>query len=192
MKHLKAYKIFESNISSGLNKDQISFLDTVTDKWTYNESTGLVDVEGKFNCSWQRLKDFIGINFGTINGDFYCQHNLLTSMEGMPKYIKGNFDCSNNKIESLVGSPILLKTVEHTLWDVGNFECEYNNLTSFEGIPDLVYYKLNVSCNRITGFDGAPKKLHQLNIGFNPIKSLEESPEVIDSYHCSSLEITSL
>jgi hypothetical protein len=35
-----------------------------------------------------------------INGDFYCNSNLLTSFEHCPKGIYGNFSCRDNKITS--------------------------------------------------------------------------------------------
>jgi len=194
MKHLKAYKIFENSSSSGLNPEQISFLDGITDKWTYDESTGLVDVDGDFKCYYMSLEDFMGINFGTIRGDFKCNNNNLSSMEGMPKYIQGSFNCGHNKIKSLMGSPVLIKKEDHYSkeYDVDTFTCYSNKIESFDGLPDLNYYKLDVSDNLIESLEGAPKKLRDFNFGFNLIKSLEGSPEVTGSYHCSHNKITSL
>ena len=194
MKHLKLYKIFENNSSSGLDQEQISFLDGITNKWTYDESTGLVDVDGDFVCSHLNLEDFKGVNFGTIRGDFKCSNNNLTSMEGMPKYIQGSFNCGNNKIKSLIGSPVLLKKENHYSknYDVDAFTCYSNKIESFEGLPDLHYYKLDISDNLIESLEGAPKKLQDFNFGFNLIKTLEGSPEITGSYHCSHLKITSL
>ena len=82
MKHLKAYKIFENSSSSGLNPEQISFLDGITDKWTYDESTGLVDVDGDFKCYYMSLEDFMGINFGTIRGDFVLDSYQMSDTDG--------------------------------------------------------------------------------------------------------------
>jgi hypothetical protein len=34
----------------------------------------------------------------TINGDFWCENNLLTSLSGCARIIKGNFNCMHNKL----------------------------------------------------------------------------------------------
>ena len=49
-----------------------------------------------------------------VGGNFYCNENKLTSLDGAPKSIGGNFDCSGNNLTSLVGSPKFVG---------GNFSC---------------------------------------------------------------------
>ena len=50
-----------------LNKEQIDFLNKCTSgSWTLNEKTGLVDIDGSFNCSIEKLKDFKGVKFGVV------------------------------------------------------------------------------------------------------------------------------
>ncbi len=92
-----------------LNKKQIGFLNKCTKgKWTLNEETGLVDIEGDFNCSrvyGESLTDFKGVKFGVVTGDFRCSNNSLTSLEGAPQEVGGDFICRINKITSLVGAP---------------------------------------------------------------------------------------
>lgn len=40
-----------------------------------------------------------------IKGDFYCNGNKLTSLEGCPYYIGGTFDCTYNNLTSLKYGP---------------------------------------------------------------------------------------
>jgi hypothetical protein len=101
-----------------LNKEQIEFLNMCTiiprvggptrSKWTLNEKTGLVDIEGDFSCYHvygEGLTDFKGVNFGVVTGDFDCRHNMITSLEGAPQEVGGNFGCRDNKLTSLEGAP---------------------------------------------------------------------------------------
>ena len=41
----------------------------------------------------------------TVDGDFYCGNNNLTSLENCPKTVNGVFGCSSNKLISLEGAP---------------------------------------------------------------------------------------
>ena len=88
-----------------LTKRQINWLDKCTDRWMLIEKTGLVDVYGHFDCSFQRLSDFKGVKFGWVEDGFYCQKNRLTSLEGAPKHVGGTFDCRFN----LVSEKTLMK-----------------------------------------------------------------------------------
>ena len=38
-------------------------------------------------------------------GDFYCSHNQLTSLEGAPESVGGDFSCYSNQLTSLEGAP---------------------------------------------------------------------------------------
>jgi len=53
----------------------------------------------------------------TVDGDFYCGNNNLTSLENCPKTVSGVFGCSSNFLKSLEGAP---KTVG------GDFYCRFN------------------------------------------------------------------
>ena len=54
----------------------------------------------------------------SVDGDFYCGNNRLTSLINSPKYVTGNFGCSSNRLTSLEGAP---KTVG------GDFYCRLNS-----------------------------------------------------------------
>ena len=97
MKHLKTYRMFES--SAELTPEQAEWLDQCTDgTWQLNPQTGLVDVDGDFNCHDQGLSDFKGVRFGVVRGDFWCKHNQLTSLEGAPQKVGGDFYCIDNPV----------------------------------------------------------------------------------------------
>ena len=128
MKYLKTYQLFEAKI--GLTPDQEEFLNKYTKgTWTLNPDTGLVDVEGYFDCSRKKLEDFEGVKFGKVSGDFWCHENKLTSLAGAPQEVRWDFDCGRNKLASLAGAP---QKVD------GDFNCERNELTSLAGAPQEV------------------------------------------------------
>ena len=93
MKHVKRYQeLFEAQTE--LTPEQTEWLDKCTmGKWTLNRQTGLVDVNGSFDCHYQGLTDFKGVRFGVVTGSFYCHHNRITSLEGAPQRVGGGFYC---------------------------------------------------------------------------------------------------
>ena len=114
-----------------LTKKQINWLNKCTKdgRWTLNPKTGLVDVDGRFDCRGQGLKGFKGVKFGVVNGYFWCENNRLTSLVGAPQEVGGSFDCSYNHLTSLVGAPLKVGV---------SFDCENNRLTSLVGAPQTV------------------------------------------------------
>ena len=60
----------------------------------------------------------------SVDGDFYCNNNQLTSLEGAPKSVDGDFWCNRNQLKSLEGAPVSVG---------GNFWCKYsvNNPVKF-------------------------------------------------------------
>ena len=92
MKYLQSFSLFESRTPGTLTPEQEEFLNRNTKgTWSVNPSTGLVDVQGSFLCSKQRLKSMYEIRFGTVTEDFYCNVNQLTTLEGAPETVEGNF-----------------------------------------------------------------------------------------------------
>jgi hypothetical protein len=65
----------------------------------------------------------------SVDGDFYCGNNNLTSLENAPKSVDGSFYCDNNLLTSLKFAPSSVG---------GSFICSFNNLTSLEGAPKSV------------------------------------------------------
>ena len=87
--------------------------------YTINKD-GTVDVKRSVDIFGRRLTE-IPVKFNKVGGDFYCDNNKLTSLEGAPEIVSGNFHCQNNDLTSLDGAP---QTVS------GNFHC-HNNKVQF-------------------------------------------------------------
>ena len=109
MRHIKEYnQLFENQ--QELTQEQKDWLDKCVDKgsfssWKLNPQTGLVDVDGSFDCSGQSLTDLKGVRFGDVVGDFNCRRNQLTSLKGAPQKVNGYFYCEKNQLTSLEGVP---------------------------------------------------------------------------------------
>jgi Leucine-rich repeat (LRR) protein len=86
----------------------------------------------------------------TVGGSFYCGHNKLTSLDGATEYVGGSFYCSYNNLTSLTGAPKFVGE---------NFGCNYNNLTSLTGAPKSVGRDFGCSYNNLTSLTGAPKSV---------------------------------
>ncbi len=151
MKHLKTYRIFESQGRKELTEEQKDFLTKNTlGTWSLNPTTGLVDVKGDFHCSGEELEDFKGVKFGKVTGYFNCDDNKLTSLAGGPKEVGKSFWCSYNKLTSLEGAPQKVG---------GNFACVANKLTSLAGAPQEVGGDFSCYDNKLTSLEGAPQKV---------------------------------
>ena len=101
MRHIKPYQLFEASAAApqALTQEQISWLNKCTrGSWKLNSSTGLIDIEGHFNCNSQSLKELNGVKFGKVSGHFACSNNQLTSLVGAPKTVNGGFSCRENPV----------------------------------------------------------------------------------------------
>jgi hypothetical protein len=129
MRYLRDYKLFEN--SDGLTNEQRKFLDEyASGRWSMN-GEGLVDIKGSFFCGSQGLEDFLGIRFGEVSVNFYCDGNQLRTLEGSPRVVGGDFGCYDNQLRTLEGSPR----------KVGDgFYCGINPLISLEGAPEVIGY----------------------------------------------------
>ena len=108
MKHVTPYSVFEASAAApaALTPEQVEWLNQCTeDTWKLNPQTGLVDVDGSFDCSEQGLSEFKGVRFGVVRGCFNCEKNLLTSLVGAPEEVEEYFECSGNHLTSLEGAP---------------------------------------------------------------------------------------
>ena len=127
MKHVK---LFEAFSTPTLTEDQKIWLDKCAGGgWSLNPSTGLIDVDGDFNCRGQGLKNFKGVAFGHVKGNFNCTNNQLTSLDGAPESIGKSFSCAENQLTRLEGAPQTVGVV---------FYCNNNQLTSLDGAPETV------------------------------------------------------
>lgn len=151
--------------------------------WSIN-SEGLVDVDGGVYLSVKGLTK-IPLKFGNVTGDFDCNDNLLTSLEGSPREVGGSFYCASNQLTSLEGAPENLS---------GNFYCCDNQLTTLEGSPKEVGGYFNCSSNKLTTLEGGPKEVGgYFNCSDNQLTSLEESPKSVGhDFICSYNKLASL
>jgi hypothetical protein len=159
MKNILPFQLFEA--STSLTEDQIKWLNSCTEgSWKLNPSTGLIDVDGDFDCNRQNLTDFKGVRFGHVNGYFYCYHNQLTSLVGAPQKVGGDFYCDNNQLTSLEGAP----------QKVGDgFYCHNNQLTSLEEAPQKVERDFYCNGNQLTSLEGAPLTVGNFICNDNPV-----------------------
>ena len=185
MRYLKTYKIFEA-AKTGLTPRQESFLNRYTKgSWTYDPATGLVDVNGDFNCYEKELKDLSGIKFGKVSGSFNCSSNNLTTLEGAPQKVGGDFICGGDNLTSLEGAPQEVG---------GDFSCYQNKLTSLEGAPQEVGGEFTCSRNKLTSLKGAPQEVNgDFDCRYNKLTSLEGAPqEVGGDFECHDNKLPSL
>lgn len=89
---------------------------------------GVVNVAGSVNLFKKGLSA-IGVQFGSVAGEFDISHNQLTSLKGAPRIVDGNFMCPYNQIQSLEFTPEFVK---------GNFNCSFND------IENLMYFPKDV------------------------------------------------
>ncbi len=141
--------MFESSVE--LTPEQVEWLDKCTKgTWQLNPRTGLVDVNGDFDCGGQELSDFKGVRFGVVRGDFVCDNNQLTTLVGAPQKVGGDFSCDKNQLTSLEGAPQKVG---------GHFYCSYNQLTTLEGAPQKVGRHFVCNYNQLATLEGAPQKV---------------------------------
>jgi hypothetical protein len=79
--------------------------------------------------SYSNMRLIKSPHYKYVGGDFYCNNNKLTSLEGCPIYVGGSFHCSHNQLTSLKYCPIHVG---------GSFYCNHNQLTSLEGCPTYI------------------------------------------------------
>ena len=142
-----------------------------------------IRVEGNFYCNGNRLTSLNGAP-QFVGGDFCCRGNRLTNFMGAPEKINGELDCSDNWLESLEGMPEV----------GGSFNCSDNNLTSLKGMPEIIHGNFDCLGNCLETLSGAPKRVEGVfRCCDNKLVSLEGCPEFIGgSFDCSRNQIKSL
>ena len=112
-----------------------------------------VDVNEDIAFLWD-VGDFVDfiefpIQFGTVNGNFYCDGIGLINLKGCPREVDGDFDCSRNNLKTLEGGPR----------EVGGFfDCSNNSqLKSLKGAPKDIGKHFWCIQNKLETLEGAPK-----------------------------------
>jgi hypothetical protein len=185
MKHLQTFRVFETQ-NPKLTPKQVKFLDEhIKGTWSVSPSTELVDVKGDFSCWAEGLKDFNGIQFGVVTGDFLCSDNYLQTLEGAPQTVGGDFTCSNNSLQTLEGAP---QTVG------GKFDCCYNSLQTLEGAPQTVGGDFYCEENSLKTLKGAPQTVGgNFNCSDNSLQTLEGAPQTVGgAFSCQTNSLQTL
>ncbi len=179
MKHLRKYKIFESNTEI----DEICKKYNIK-KYTIN-SDNTIDVDGDVYL-WDKKLTSIPLNFNIVNGYFTCGDNYLTSLKGCPVRVGSWFSCYINDLTSLQYSPQYVENgrfscgcnkIEFLQYCTelirGNFNCNYNKLTSLQYHP-TVYGKFWCDGNKINTFEDFYYYKEDIYFRGNPIYDIYE------------------
>ncbi len=89
-----------------------------------------VTVNGNFDCIGNRLTSLEGAP-KSVGGDFYCEDNQLTSLQGAPRSVGGDFYCSGNYLSDLMGVPQKIG---------GDFICDNKRLVKEYEEKKLAYF----------------------------------------------------
>ncbi len=115
-----------------MNKSEIRkwcAMNGITDYTIRTSKDGLfVDVNKSVRIIDIVLSEF-PFKFGTINGNFDCNDNNLTTLKGAPDIVLGRFSVFYNHIESLEYFP---KRV------TGVISITHNKISSFKGLPKFI------------------------------------------------------
>jgi uncharacterized repeat protein (TIGR01451 family) len=120
-----------------------------------------------FNCSFNKLKNIKGLS-GSMD-DFYCNHNLLTSLPDL----KGTFalTCNNN-----------LLTILQLPSSIFSVTCDSNLLVSITGLTNASnLISLWCANNNLTCFEKLPANLNHLICDTNKIKCLPNKPSLLNT-----------
>jgi hypothetical protein len=171
MKHIKPYKIFESNGSNfpTTRKEVIQVCEKYEiENYTINDDLS-IDVDGDVRLDSKNL-EYLPLRFNYVSGGFYCRRNILVSLEGSPQTVGGDFDCQGNGLKTLKGCP---QTVG------GNFSCSWNDLKTLKGCPSVVNGNFNCFGNELKSLEGCPSVVNgNFNCSHNKLADLEHFPEV--------------
>jgi hypothetical protein len=158
MKHLRKYKIFESNTEI----DKICRKYNIIN-YTIN-SDNSVDVDGDVDLHDKRLES-IPLSFNIVNGYFGCGRNYLISLKGCPVRVGNRFSCYNNKLTSLQYSP---QYVEN-----GNFSCGRNKIESLQYCTKLIRGDFYCYNNELTSLEYHPTVYGEFRCWNNQINTFE-------------------
>jgi hypothetical protein len=141
-------------------------------------------VGGNFHCDSNQLTTLEGAP-QEVGRDFACDYNQLTTLEGAPQTVGGYFACDSNQLTTLEGAP---QTVG------GYFACDSNQLTTLEGAPQTVGGNFACDYNQLTTLEGAPQTVGgNFHCDSNQLTTLEGAPQTVGgNFHCDSNQLTTL
>jgi hypothetical protein len=157
----------------------------------YFKTTGsiTIDDKGLVSCTGmvtpkKKLKR-LPVAFDKVGGDFKCDNNQLTTLEGGPTSVGGSFFCHINQLTTLQGAPTSVG---------GGFWCHNNQLTTLEGGPTSVGRHYDCSNNQLTTLEGAPTTVGgSFECNINQLTTLEGAPiSVGRNFMCDNNQLTTL
>ena len=189
-----------SKMKEGISVDENTRLFIEKYNLVWNTKTMSYDCDGDVEVSEDIVTEGkLKIRFGNVGGNFDCNANHLTTLEGTPQKVGGDFYCSFNELTTLEGAPKEvgvdfictlngLATLKGAPKKVGRyFDCNANQLTTLEGAPQEIGGDFNCNDNNLTTLKGAPKKVGgDFYCTDNKLTTLEGAPnEVGGDFYCS-------
>ena len=186
MKHIKPYKIFESNSPNfpTTREEVIQVCEKYEiENYTINDDLS-IDVDDNVHLGFKML-EYLPLKFNYVSGGFGCYENKLISLEGSPQILDGSFLCFENELKSLEGSPSVVN---------GNFICSNNELKSLKGCPQTVSGSFFCNDNELKTLEGCPQTVSgSFFCSDNELKTLEGSPQTVDGdFDCFNNNLVSL
>ena len=164
MKHIKPYKIFESNSPNfpTTREEVIQVCEKYEiENYTINDDLS-IDVDDNVHLGFKML-EYLPLKFNYVSGGFGCYENKLISLEGSPQILDGSFLCFENELKSLEGSPSVVN---------GNFICYENELESLEGCPQILDGDFSCSDNKLKDLEHFPEVNGIISMRGNPVDLL--------------------
>jgi hypothetical protein len=84
----------------------------------FKRENGKTVVLGDVYLSGRELTALPDLSSVEVRGNFYCNGNKLTSLEGAPHTVKGTFECHDNNLSVLDGAPKKFRSLKT---DFGTF-----------------------------------------------------------------------
>jgi len=164
MKHIKPYKIFESNSPNfPTTRDEVIEVCEKYEIYNYIINDDLsIDVADDVFLT--RSLEYLPLKFNHVEGSFLCGFNELKTLEGSPQTLGGFFDCSYNKLKTLEGCP---QTIVR-----GSFKCSNNNIMTLEGSPQTINGDFICSDNKLVDLEHFPEVNGIINIEKNTVNLL--------------------
>jgi len=170
MKHIKPYKIFESNGPNfpTTREEVVKVCEYYKiENYTINDDLS-IDVDGSIGLYNKNL-EHLPLKFNYVHGGFQCNRNKLKSLEGCPKTVGGDFVCYGNKLKSLEGCPQSVG---------GDFYCFTNDIETLKGSPQTVDGDFYCFDNNLVSLEGCPQTVDNFDCSDNKLRDLEYFPEV--------------
>jgi len=186
MKHIKPYKIFESNSpkfpTTREEVIQVCKKYKIID-YTINDDLS-IDVDSYVRLDSKNL-EYLPLRFNYVSGDFNCSFNKLKTLEGCPQTLGKSFFCNDNKLESLEGCPQIVND---------DFDCSDNYLITLKGCPQIVGYDFHCYDNKLVSLEGCPQTISgSFNCSDNYLELLKGCPQTVSGgFNCSYNKLTDM